>query len=89
MLDTFRQDVQYAVRGLVRSPLFALTAILSLAIGVGGTVSLVSDDPHAGTLRRAHGNPGGGLRRFVACSNANASVINFGSLQAPPVKLMP
>jgi predicted permease len=42
MLDTFRQDARYAVRGLVRSPVFSLTAILSLAIGVGGTAAIYS-----------------------------------------------
>jgi hypothetical protein len=35
------------------------------------------------------GNPGGGVRRFVACSNANASWISYGSLHAPAVKLTP
>ena len=29
------------------------------------------------------------MRRFVACSNANARVISFGSLHAGPVKLTP
>ena len=42
MLDTFRHDVRYAVRGLVRSPVFSLTAMLSLAIGVGGTAAIYS-----------------------------------------------
>ena len=42
MLDTLRQDVRYAARGLVRSPVFSLTAILSLAIGVGGTAAIYS-----------------------------------------------
>ena len=29
------------------------------------------------------------MRRLVACSKANASVISFGSLHAPAVKLTP
>ena len=37
----------------------------------------------------AYGIPGGGTRRFVACSNAYASAISCGSLHAPPVKLTP
>lgn len=40
MLDSVRHDARYAVRGLVRSPLFSITAILSLAIGVGGTAAI-------------------------------------------------
>jgi len=35
MLDTLAQDVRYAVRLLRRYPLFALTAVLSLAVGIG------------------------------------------------------
>src|SRR5687767_1220142 len=42
MLDTFRQDARYAVRGLGRSPVFSITAILSIAIGVGGTAAIYS-----------------------------------------------
>ena len=34
-----------------------------------------------------YGNSGGAARFFVACSNAYASAINLGSLQAVPVKL--
>src|SRR5438034_10696505 len=33
-----------------------------------------------GEARGAHGNNGGGTRFFVACSNAYASSISFGSL---------
>ena len=36
-----------------------------------------------------YGNNGGGTRFFVACSNAYASSISFGSLHAMPVKLTP
>jgi predicted permease len=42
MLDSIRHDARYAVRGLVRSPVFSITAILSLAIGVGGTAAIYS-----------------------------------------------
>jgi predicted permease len=42
MFDTFRQDARYAVRGLGRSPIFSITAILSIAIGVGGTAAIYS-----------------------------------------------
>ena len=42
MLDRTLQDVRYAARALARTPLFALTAILSVAIGVGATSAIVT-----------------------------------------------
>jgi predicted permease len=40
LLDHFIQDVRYSIRTLGRSPLFALTATLSLAIGIGADTSI-------------------------------------------------
>ncbi|HEY5545069.1 MAG TPA: hypothetical protein VIK50_03360, partial [Gemmatimonadaceae bacterium] len=42
MLESLRNDARHASRGLLRSPVFSLTAILSLAIGVGGTAAIYS-----------------------------------------------
>ena len=42
MLESIRQDARHAARGLLRTPIFALTAILSLAIGIGGTAAIYS-----------------------------------------------
>ncbi|HSK18917.1 MAG TPA: ABC transporter permease [Longimicrobiales bacterium] len=42
MLESFVQDARHAVRGFARGPVFALTAILSLAIGVGATTAIFS-----------------------------------------------
>jgi putative ABC transport system permease protein len=39
-LEITLQDLVYAVRGLRRNPAFALTAILSLALGIGASVSI-------------------------------------------------
>jgi predicted permease len=39
-LETFGQDVRYAVRLLRRYPLFALTAALSLAVGIGANTAV-------------------------------------------------
>jgi predicted permease len=38
----FVQDARHAARGLARGPVFALTAILSLAIGIGATTAIFS-----------------------------------------------
>src|SRR5215210_7520497 len=42
MLETSMQDVRYAVRLLKQSPLFTLTAALSLAIGIGANATIFS-----------------------------------------------
>ena len=42
MFESFVQDARHAVRGFARGPVFALTAILSLAIGVGATTAIFS-----------------------------------------------
>ena len=42
MLDTSIQDVRFAIRLLRKSPLFALTAALSLAIGIGANATIFS-----------------------------------------------
>lgn len=40
MLEGLLQDVRYAVRALGRSPLFTLTAVVSLAVGIGSTTAI-------------------------------------------------
>ena len=39
-IDTLVQDARYAGHLLVRNPLFTLTAVLSLSIGIGATTSV-------------------------------------------------
>jgi predicted permease len=41
-LDSLASDVRYAVRGLWRSPLFTLVALLTLAIGCGANTAIFS-----------------------------------------------
>jgi predicted permease len=42
MSDLLTQQVRYAVRGLARSPVFTLVAVLSIAIGSGATTGIVT-----------------------------------------------
>src|SRR5688500_7325264 len=39
-IDVIQQDARYAVRGLLRSPAFTLTVIITLALGVGANAAM-------------------------------------------------
>jgi predicted permease len=57
-MDTLRQDVALALRGLARHPMFAATVILTMALGIGANTAIFSV-VHAVLLRSlpyAHGD---------------------------------
>ena len=41
-MHTLIQDLRYSLRQLIRNPGFALTAIVSLALGIGATTAVFS-----------------------------------------------
>ena len=41
-LDVLLQDTRYAIRGLIRNPVFALSAIFAAALGIGSTSAVFS-----------------------------------------------
>jgi hypothetical protein len=40
MFDGLRQDFRYALRTMAKAPMFVASAILSLALGIGGTAAI-------------------------------------------------
>ena len=41
-MNTLMRDIRFALRSFVKNPAFALAAVLSLAIGIGASISIFS-----------------------------------------------
>ena len=42
MVETLRQDISHAIRGLIKSPGFAAASLITLALGIGATSAIFS-----------------------------------------------
>ena len=41
-METFLQDIRYAIRGFGRNPVFTLTLVVTLMLGIGATTAIFS-----------------------------------------------
>jgi predicted permease len=79
-METFVQDLRYALRNLFRQPGFAATAILTLALGIGATSAIFSV-VNAVVLRPL---PYPGASRIVAVQNHYVNTgLRSNSISAP------
>ncbi|HEY3457879.1 MAG TPA: hypothetical protein VGK64_25080 [Bryobacteraceae bacterium] len=92
-METLLQDVHYASRGLMRNPVFALTAIASLVLGIGASLAIftVTDklllrplpfrDPCNLTIVwEAHRTPNGDAHNVVSPGNYSTGSARTASL---------
>ena len=83
-LDDRRSDVRYALRMLRRSPAFTATAMLSLALGIGGNAAIVSLLDQV-VLRHLPVREPGRLVQFDWNGSMLATTYGFGELLSYPL----
>ena len=80
-LEDLLSDLSYAARALRRSPAFALTAVLSLALGIGANTTIFSL-----TMEFLFSNPscrdGANLRYLLLGGNSHSEVQDYSFLRA-------
>ena len=72
-LETLRSDLFYGVRTLRASPAFAITSILTLALGIGGATAMFT------VIRSAPGAQKGDILRLVIGRGLALSVAGAGA----------
>jgi hypothetical protein len=58
-IEVMKQDIQYAIRTLARTPGFTAVAVVTMALGIGATTaSFPSSTPCSGTRSRSANRAG-------------------------------
>src|ERR1700754_3859560 len=84
-MQTLRQDISYALRQMRLSPVFTLTAMLTLALGIGATTAIFSLI-HSVMLKSLPVTDPYSLYRIVDCSVCcveGATQENWGMFSYP------
>ena len=86
--DDLHQDLRYALRSFARSPIFALTAVLSLAVGIGADTAVFTIAnslllrPPAGVTAPERLVDISGIERDDRFGVNEISFLNFGDLRS-------
>src|SRR4029453_11947565 len=76
-LETLRQDVRCALRGLKRNPVYAAAALATLALGIGANVAVFSIVHGVFLQSLPYGGGGGPVRLRADVPTSNLTDIGF------------